>query len=79
MKKPEKYIKDYTKNCSNEYTFGTYAPWLSPENALSAVKLAREEFLYDACKWLKENIDLEHDYPNSAEELIRDFKKAMNL
>lgn len=27
--------------------------------------------------WLKDNVDLEHDYPNSNEELINDFKKAM--
>ena len=28
-------------------------------------------------KWLIDNIDLEHDYPNSKEELINDFRKAM--
>lgn len=27
--------------------------------------------------WLKDNMDLEHDYPNSNEEFINDFKKAM--
>ncbi len=26
--------------------------------------------------WLKENMDLEHDYPNSNEELINDFKNS---
>lgn len=28
-------------------------------------------------KWLNNNIDLEHDYPNSKEELVNDFYKAM--
>lgn len=28
-------------------------------------------------KWLNDNIDLEHDYPNSKEELVNDYYKAM--
>lgn len=28
-------------------------------------------------KWLTDNVDLEHDYPSSKEELINDFRKAM--
>ena len=28
-------------------------------------------------EWLISNMDLEHDYPNSNEELINDFSKAM--
>ena len=27
--------------------------------------------------WLKDNIDLEHNYPNSNEELINDFKNLL--
>ena len=34
----------------------------------------KEEWLNDVCKWLKDNIDLEHDYPNNADELIRDLR-----
>lgn len=37
----------------------------------------KEEWLDDVCKWLKDNIDLEHDYPNSADELISDLRKYM--
>lgn len=29
--------------------------------------------------WLKDNMDLEHDYPSSNEELINDFYKLWNL
>lgn len=48
MSKAEKFIKDYTRNCSNiEYTQGVYTPsyhpWLTPEQALKAVEIAREE------------------------------------
>lgn len=40
---PEEYIKAYTRGCSNELVGGGYHEWLTPENALAAVELAREE------------------------------------
>ena len=39
----EEYIKAYTRGCSNELVGGGYHEWLTPENALAAVELAREE------------------------------------
>ena len=41
---PEEYIKAYTRGCSNELVHGGYHEWLTPETALAAVELAREEF-----------------------------------
>ena len=41
---PEEYIKAYTRGNSNELVGGGYHEWLTPENALAAVELAREEF-----------------------------------
>ena len=38
----------------------------------------KEEWLNDVCKWLKDNIDLEHDYPKDADELIKDLKQYMH-
>ena len=40
---PEEYIKAYTRGCSNELVDGGYHEWLTPENALAAVELARKE------------------------------------
>ena len=40
---PEEYIKAYTRGCSNELVGGGYHEWLTPENALAAVELARAE------------------------------------
>ena len=40
---PEEYIKAYTRGNSNELVGGIYHDWLTPENALAAVELAREE------------------------------------
>ena len=56
MSKAEKFIQDYTRNCSNiEYTQDVYAPsyhpWLTPDQARRAVEIAREE-IYE---WLEEN------------------------
>ena len=39
----EEYIKAYTRGNSNELVHGGYHEWLTPENALAAVELAREE------------------------------------
>ena len=42
------YIKAYTRGNSNELVHGGYHEWLTPENALAAVELAREEMMKDA-------------------------------
>ena len=44
----EEYIKAYTRGNSNELVGGGYHEWLTPENALAAVELAREEIKKDA-------------------------------
>ena len=41
----EEYIKAYTRGNSNELVHGGYHEWLTPENALAAVELAREELV----------------------------------
>ena len=41
----EEYIKAYTRGNSNELVYGGYHEWLTPENALAAVELAREELV----------------------------------
>lgn len=45
---PEEYIKAYTRGNSNELVHGGYHEWLTPENALAAVELAREEIKRNA-------------------------------
>ena len=53
-KRVEKFIEDYTRNCSNELCavedrFGkkviSYHEWLTPDQARSAVEIAREELI----------------------------------
>ena len=60
MSKAEKFIQDCTRNCSNETTkYGsydhTYQEWLTPDQALRAVEIAREEMIEKAIKWVEYN------------------------
>ena len=68
MSKAEKFISDYTKNCSNEYLTDSkpdglggyisrrnFSPWLTPDDARKAVEIAREEIIEKAIKWVEYN------------------------
>ena len=44
---------------------------------LTALEWADKTMIDKACEWLSNHIDLEHDYPRDAEELVRDFRKAL--
>lgn len=46
-----------------------------PYTAEEIFKACIEYAFNVSLKWLKENMDLEHDYPNSNEELIEDYNK----
>ena len=87
MSKAEKFISDCTRNCSNQYDFPEhfengikrlkeYQPWLTPDQARTAVEIAREEMI----EWIKDNIE---QYPidnwdKFVNSLITDLKQAMN-
>ncbi len=48
-----------------------------PFTAEEIFKAGMEYAFKLSIKWLNDNIDLEHDYPNSKEELVNDYYKAM--
>ena len=82
MDKVRQFIKDYTRGCSNElgaveYKDGkkviSYHEWLTPEQALAAVEIAREELIDKACEWLLKN----DSYSKPTDYLVREFRKAM--
>ena len=91
MSKAENYIRDYTKKCSNAvegcnqdayYSEGLYQPWLTPENALAAVEMERQEVIEKACEFLKSYRQSTPDgfgyIPGIVnDETIEDFRKAM--
>ena len=79
--KIEKYISDYTRKGSNELEYvGTtckvYQPWLTPDQALRAAEIAKEETIEKACDWL-ENFYSEDRYCFLVKEDIEAFKQAM--
>ena len=48
-----------------------------PYTAEEIFKAGMEYAIELSKKWLNDNIDLEHDYPNSKEELVNDYYKAL--
>lgn len=76
MSKVEQYIKDYTKHCSNEIENNEHQPWLTPDNALSAAEIAKEEILKEASDWLWYNIYEYIDDLNLKEKLMDDNYRA---
>jgi len=87
MSKVRQFIKDCTRGCSNETTpvgsfDHTYHEWLTPEQALAAVEIAREELIEKVCEWLHGFMEcsnlFEYEVSESEQkEVINDFKKAM--
>jgi len=77
MSRAEKFIKDYTRNCSNiEYTKGVYPPsyhpWLTPDQARRAVEIAREETLLEVAAWISDTFI----FSKHAKE---DFSQTFNI
>lgn len=79
-KRVEKYIQDYTRNCSNELGAiesieGTrvisYHEWLTPDQARRAVEIAREETIKEVCEWLDNHTMLSEKW------YIEDLKKYL--
>ena len=69
----EEYIKAYTRGCSNELTYGGYHEWLTPENALAAVELAREEIYKKLFRISLSSNAM--DYVKGVGELMDELKK----
>jgi hypothetical protein len=59
MNKAEKFIREHTRNCSNDWyddlSHG-YEPWLTPDQALKAVEIAREEVIEKVCEFLDNDL-----------------------
>ena len=83
MSKAEKFISDYTKNCSNEIGYchnktrnhnHVFYDWLSSDQARRAVEIAREE-IYE---WLRMNFcNYFDDTRETFDKCIKDLKQAM--
>lgn len=86
MSKAEKFIQNYTMNCSNEtewnvegLTCHDYAPWLSPDQARRAVEIAREETIDKIVEWLKKNATYTHPRKGTKECIVNIAKLKDDL
>ena len=92
MNKAEKFIQDYTRNCSNELIsvesragkeVVSYHEWLTPNQAKRAIEIAREEMIEKTIGWIEEINNHHHimRYSDSCEppisELTEWFKNYM--
>ena len=74
--KAEQFIKDNTNHCSNlEVSLDSdivcsYAPWITPEQALRAIEIEREELIDKAFKYINYQLNLPSDFEQH-------FRKAM--
>ena len=79
MSKAEKFIQDYTRNCSNECwdAEGSYHPWLSIDEARKAVEIARKETLQEVktklLNMLQTSIDNKH-FIEQLDDYIEELK-----
>lgn len=71
----EKFIQDHTRNC---YNYNSYAqdpiPWLTPDDARSAVEIAREEMAEKVCMYLNEHRNgvIDDEYIINLNKAIKD-------
>ena len=92
MSKAEKFIQDYTKNCSNELSeinntivgkmkvVNGYQPWLTPEQARKAVEIASEEVIEKVCEFLDNDLCCyikAQDFAIEHQRLENDLKQAI--
>ena len=88
MSKAEKFIQDYTRNCSNELCAVedrfekkviSYHEWLTPDQALRAVEIAREEMIEKACEYLDGLIEIlnDHGHGLKKERIIDGLKQTL--
>lgn len=91
MSRAEKFIQDYTRNCSNELCavedrFGkkviSYHPWLTPDQAKRAVEIARKEVIETTVEWLTKHAKkyyFNKDRYLGTDELVEDYKLIMSM
>ena len=90
MEKVEQYIKNYTRNCSNEIGYchnktrnhnHVFYPWLTPDQARRAVEIAKEELIEKVCEFLDNDLCCyikAQDFTIEHQRLENDLKQAMN-
>ena len=86
MSRAEKFIQDYTRNCSNEIIGGgwnngefaqVFNPWLTPDQARRAVEIAKEEMIEWIDSHWREYVNVDADGVVCFGHWKNDLRKAM--
>lgn len=92
MSKAEKFIREHTRNCSNELCAVedrfekkviSYHEWLTPDQARKAVGIAREEVIAEVCEWIDVSyvryldVSAKGTLTANIRQFITDLKQAM--
>ena len=86
--KAEKFINDCTKNCSNEIdqlgadiaALSEYHPWITTDQAMIAVEIAKEEVIEKVCDFLENELCCyinAREFTIEHQRLENDLKQAM--
>ena len=70
--KAEIYIKEFTRHCSNELVPSGYHEWVTPDNALRACEIAKDEILDKVCEYLYDKL---YTRANGAEHYVASKEK----
>jgi len=82
MNKAEKFINEHINYRSNFKPNG-YHEWVTPDDALRACKITKQEMIERVCAWLKEHSfdymvrDMYDNWTYDDETMISDIRKAM--
>jgi hypothetical protein len=75
----KEYIEAYTRRCSNLVNHDAlmiYHPWLTPDNALAAVEIERQEVIEKAIEWFRQVKEQGCSF-DGIDAFIVHFKEAM--
>jgi len=82
MSRAEKFIQDYTRNCSNYNSYEQDpTPWLTTDDAKAVAQIAREETINEVFNYIKdkyEDIGLQYIRGYEADVLIENLKEYLN-
>ena len=78
MSKAEEFIQEHTRNC---YNYNSYEqdpiPWLTPDQAIKAVEIARKEMIEKGIEFLKDHLEGYDIFGSDIERSVESFKLAM--
>ena len=62
MDKAEKYINEHTKRSSNELVPSGYHEWVTPDDALRACEITKQETIDKVCELLEKNMSEKYEF-----------------